>query len=337
MNYRRYLKDRWKILLLLVFAIVTGEIFLLVYPVHVLVRMYLAVSILLMFFLGVWLEYRSKKEFYDEVERNLTELEEKYLIMEMLPRTEYMEEELLCDILHDVNKSMTEKVNEYKRMQEEYKEYIELWIHEIKLPIATSKMMIENNRNEITKSIEEELTEIEQYIEQVLYYARSNHANKDYFVTECRLQNMVNEAIRKNRQSLIRKKIRIEVEPMEQTVYTDAKWCQFILNQIIVNSIKYKKAEDSVIRFYAKEGKERMIFCVKDNGIGIKKEEVARVFEKGFTGSNGRIGKKSTGIGLYLCKKLCDKLGHGIEVVSEEGQGCLVRIIFPKGSFSLRS
>lgn len=337
MNFRRYLKDRWKMLLLLVFAVMTGEIFLLIYPIHLFVRIYLAVSTLLMFFLGAWLEYRSKRAFYEEVEGKLAGLEEKYLIMEMLPQAEYVEEELLRDILRDTNKSMTEKVNEYKRIQEEYKEYIELWIHEIKLPIATSKMIIENNRNEITKSMEEELTEIENYIEQALYYARSNHANKDYFVTESVMKNMVNEAIKQNRQSLIRQRIRIEVEEMEQTVYTDAKWCQFILNQIIANSIKYKKAEVSVICFYAEEGKEQMILCVKDNGIGIKKEEVGRVFEKGFTGSNGRIGKKSTGIGLYLCKKLCDKLGLGIELVSEEGQGCLVRIIFPKGSFSLRA
>ena len=337
MSFRRYLKDRWKTLLLLIFAVVTGEIFLLVYSIHWFIRFYLAVSVLLMFLLGVWLEYRSKRTFYEDVEGKLAGLEEKYLIMEMLPQAEEVEEELLRDILWDTNKSMTEKVNEYKCIQEEYKEYIELWIHEIKLPIATSKMIIENNRNEITKSIEEEMTEIESYIEQALYYARSNHANKDYFVTECRLKNIVNEAIRQNRQSLIRQRIRIEVEEMEQMVYTDAKWCQFILNQIIANSIKYKKAEDAVIRFYAEEGKEQRILCVQDNGIGIKKEEVGRVFEKGFTGSNGRIGKKSTGIGLYLCKKLCDKLGLGIELLSEEGQGCLVRIIFPKGSFSLRA
>ena len=335
MSFGRYLKDRWKTLVLLIFAVATGEIFLLIYPVHWVIRLYLGVSIPLLFLLGTYLEFRSKKEFYLETAEKMEKLREKYLIMEMLPETSCVEEVQLREILQDAGKSMAENVNVYKRIQEEYKEYIELWIHEIKLPIATSKMIIENNRSEVTRSIEEELTEIEQYVEQALYYARSSHANKDYFVAECKLKQIVNEAVKQNRQSLIRQKIRIEIDISDQTVFTDAKWCQFILNQIISNSMKYRKEEGAVIRFSAEERKEQTILGIWDNGIGIRPEEIGRVFEKGFTGSNGRSRKKSTGIGLYLCKKLCDKLGLGITLTSEEGNGCLVKLIFPKSSFSL--
>ena len=229
---------------------------------------------------------------------------------------------------------MLENVNSYKQLQEDYKEYIELWIHEIKIPIATSKLIIENNKNEITKSIDEELDEIENYTEQALFYARSNTVNKDYVVTKSNLKEIVNGAILKSKRVLLSNKISIELNDLEKEVFTDSKWATFIINQIIQNSIKYSKKEDKKIQLYAKSNNENIILYIKDNGIGIKKGEITRVFEKGFTGENGRIiNKKSTGIGLYLCKKLCDKLGLGIELNSEKDIGTEVRIIFPKSSF----
>lgn len=335
MRFRRYLTDRWKTFFLLFFAVITIEIFLLAYPVQMLMRIYIGAIVLLMFMLGVFAEYRTKKVFYDDAMGKMDDLKEKYMIVEMLGAKDYVEEELLEEILRDSNKAMIEKVNEYRRIQEEYKEYIELWIHEVKLPIATSRMIIENNRNDVTKRIEEEIAEIEAYTEQALYYARSSHVNKDYYVTECDLKDIVNEAVKKNKQSLIRQRMRIVIEDIDHKVYSDPKWCQFILGQIIDNSIKYRKEKDSEICFEAEERKDRVILYIRDNGIGIKKGEAGRVFDKGFTGTNGRKGKKSTGIGLYLCKKLCDKLGIGIEMESEENVGCTVKLIFPKNSFSL--
>ena len=218
---------------------------------------------------------------------------------------------------------MLENVNKYKYIQEDYKDYIELWIHEIKIPIAASKMVIENNRNTVTKSIDEELDKVENYIEQALFYARSNTVEKDYYIKNNNLKEIVNEAIRKNKNILIQEKISINIYDLDIEVKTDSKWIVFILNQLIQNSVKYKKQEGiAEIEIYAKQGKENVILFVKDNGIGIKKGEIERVFEKGFTGTNGRISnKKSTGIGLYLCKKLCDKLGIAIELDSVEFEG----------------
>lgn len=194
-------------------------------------------------------------------------------------------------------------------------------------------MIIENNKNEVTKSINEELDKVENYIEQALFYARSNTVEKDYYIKKVILKEIVNESIKKNKNILIHEKISVNIHDLEQEVYTDNKWIEFILNQIIQNSIKYRK-NDSYLEMYAEEKKENVVLYIKDNGIGIKKGEITRVFEKGFTGTNGRlIGKKSTGIGLYLCKKLCNKLGIEIELNSIQNEGTEIRLVFPKNSY----
>lgn len=334
MKFIRYLQDRWKTILLLLMGLSTIEIFLLVYQVSFFLHIYIVFVTFAAFLLGNFLEYQSKKNFYEDILGKLEQLDEKYLIAEMIKPANQLEEQLLSDILQETNKSMLEKVNEHKYIQAEYKDYIELWIHEIKLPIATVKMIMENNKNDITKSIEEEINEIEEYTEQALFYARSSYANKDYIVTKCNLKEIVNEVIKRNKRTLIDLKIRIRIEEMEQTIYTDSKWCSFILNQIVQNSIKYRKGTESEICFTAWKKKNGVILSIRDNGIGMKQGEVMRVFDKGFTGSNGRMGKKSTGIGLYLCKKLCNKLGLGIEFNSEENIGTEVKIVFPKNSYS---
>ena len=223
---------------------------------------------------------------------------------------------------------MVEHVNKYKYMQEDYKEYIELWIHEIKIPIAASKLIIENNKNETTKSIGEELDKVENYIEQALYYARSNTVEKDYYIKKVNLKDIVNESIKRNKNVLIHEKISLNVHDLELEVNTDNKWVVFILNQIIKNSIKYKKINENLeLEIYGVEKKENVILYIKDNGIGIKKGEITRVFEKGFTGTNGRL------IGLYLCKNLCNKLGIGIELNSVQNEGTEIRLVFPKSSY----
>lgn len=334
MQFKDYIKDRITTIALLLFAIIQTQIILLIYPIDLLIRLYFFLIPLIGYFLGIYFEYRKKKNFYDETLGKLNNLDEKYLIAEMLEVPTSVEERILESILHETDKAMIEKINQYKYVQEEYKDYIELWIHEIKLPIATSKMIIENNPSPTTLSIDEELNEIENYIEQALYYARSEIANNDYYIRKCNLKDIVNEVIKKNKKSLITKKIRIETNNIEKIIYTDLKWAQFILNQIIQNSIKYKKESDSVIICEAEEKKENVTLKIIDNGIGIKSGELSKVFDKGFTGTNGRIEKKSTGIGLFLCKKLCTKLGMGIEIDSIENEGTEVKIIFPKNSFT---
>lgn len=334
MDFKLFLREKASTILLLLFGLITIEIFLMAYNVGMFIKIYIPLIIIGLYMISIIIEYFKRKKFYDNLLKILEELDEKYLITEIIKTPNFLEGQIFKNSLEQIDKSMLENVNKYKYMTEDYKEYIELWIHEIKIPIATSKMVIENNKNVITKSIDEELDKVENYIEQALFYARSNTVEKDYYIRKVVLKEIVNESIKKNKSSLIQEKISIDIHDLEIEVNTDNKWIVFILNQIIQNSIKYRKKENSVIEIYANQGKENVILYIKDNGIGIKQGEITRVFEKGFTGTNGRLSnKKSTGIGLYLCKKLCNKLGIGIELNSVQNEGTEVKLVFPKDSY----
>ena len=333
MRFRDYLKDKLLYIILLIACILSVEILLIPIINYVYIKIYVAIVPIVLFLIPFFIEYYKKKEYYSEIKARVNELEEKYLITELLPKGDFLDAKINKDNILEIGKSMLENVNKYKYLQEDYKEYIELWIHEIKIPIATSKMIVENNKSEVTKSIDEELDKIENYIEQALYYARSNTIEKDYIIKKNNLKDIVSSTILKNKTTLIQNNVKIEMENLEEEVYTDSKWCVFILSQIIQNSIKYSKEQNKEIKLYAENKKENVILYIKDNGIGIDKAEIGRVFEKGFTGTNGRQEKKSTGIGLYLCKKLCDKLCIGLEIASEKEIGTEVKLIFPKNSF----
>lgn len=336
MKFKDYIKDKLLLIILLVLAILSIETLLLAYQILPIIRIYIAVILILVVAIAMGIEYYKKKNFYNKLKQDLEELNEKYLISEIINTPNFTEGKILKEVILETGKSMLENVNIYKNIQEDYKEYIELWIHEIKIPIATSKLIIENNKSNVTRSINEELDKIDNYTEQALYYARSNDANKDYIITKTSLKEIVNMAVLKNKTNLLNNKVTVNLqEGLDKEVYTDSKWAVFILNQIIQNSIKYAKEEDKTIEIFSEEKKEKVILYIKDNGIGIKKGEITRVFDKGFTGENGRIiGKKSTGIGLYLCKKLCNKLGIGIELNSKQNVGTEVRIVFPKNSYT---
>ena len=330
MDFKLFFKEKAITILLLLFGIITIEIFLMTYNVGMFIKIYIPLIIMGLYMISIIIEYFKRKKFYDNLLKMLEELDEKYLITEIIKNPNFLEGKIFKNTLEQIDKSMLENVNKYKYMTEDYKEYIELWIHEIKIPISASKMVIENNKNAITKSIDEELDKVENYIEQALFYARSNTVEKDYYIRKVVLKEIVNESIKKNKSSLIQEKISIDIHDLDIEVNTDNKWIVFILNQIIQNSIKYRKKENSVIEIYANQGKENVILYIKDNGIGIKQGEITRVFEKGFTGTNGRLSnKKSTGIGLYLCKKLCNKLGIGIELNSVQNEGTKVKLVFP--------
>ena len=335
MKFRDFIKDKVLLIETVVLALISIEILLLAYNIGIIAQIYIAIIIILVVSISIFVEYKNKQHFYNQLKTNMDELNEKYLISEIIKTPNFIEGKILKETIQDTGKSMLENVNHYKNIQEEYKEYIELWIHEVKIPIAASKMIIENNKNSVTKSIDEELDKVENYIEQALFYARSNAVEKDYIINKTNLKEIVNSSILKNKSTLLNEKVAIELKDIEQEVYTDSKWATFIINQIIQNAIKYSKKENKKIEIYSKTKNDKVILYIKDNGIGIKKGEITRVFERGFTGDNGRIiGQKSTGIGLYLCKKLCDKLGLGIELNSEKNIGTEVRIIFPKNSYT---
>ncbi|WP_415349061.1 ATP-binding protein [Clostridium perfringens] len=274
-------------------------------------------------------DYLRKKQYYNEIKENMESLDKKYLISEVIEEGTFTESKLIYDVICKSNKAMNDEIGEFKRGINDYREYIELWVHEIKTPIATCKLLIENNESPLTESIGEEVCKLENYIDQALFYTRSNTLEKDYIIKEMSLSSCVNKVLNNNADSLIKKRVKISLGDLEKMVYSDSKWIEFILGQIISNSIKYMNKEHKELKIYCNENSKYVILNIEDNGAGISEKDISRVFDKGFTGENGRKFGKSTGIGLYLCKKLCKKLGLDITLISEGGKFTRVSIIFP--------
>ncbi|WP_195953723.1 sensor histidine kinase [Clostridium saudiense] len=270
-----------------------------------------------------------KSKYYSSLLKRLDELDKKYFIGDVATEEDFLEGKILFEIISQATKSMKDDISEAIRNSNDYKEYIELWVHEIKTPIATCKLLIENNDNEVTESIGEEVTKVEDYIEQVLFYARSNAVEKDYLIKEINLKKSINAVIRKNANTLIEKRVKVDIRNVDKIVSCDSKWIEFILGQIVSNSIKYMDKKESVLKIYSENIGNDVILKICDNGIGMDEKSVIKAFEKGYTGENGRRFGKSTGMGLYLCKKLCEKLGLGINIKSKENEGTEVTILFP--------
>ena len=278
----------------------------------------------------ILIEYMKYRKYFSNINNILESLDKKYLLPEVLQESNFMVGENINDILKELSRDMHEQVKHYRNIQEEYREYIEMWVHEIKTPIASSKLLIENNTNEVTRKIDTQMDRIENYVEQVLYYSRSDEVGKDYIIKKVGLSKLVKDVIKRNQRDFISKRISLQLGDLDEIIYSDTKWVEFILNQIIGNAIKYSKGKDDKIEIYLKKISSAVVLTIKDHGVGIIERDLNRVFEKGFTEEKCRKFGKRTGIGLYLCKKLTDKLGLGLQVQSEENVGTEISIIFPK-------
>ena len=335
MKLKDYLKDR------ILFLMINFMLFTIMWGIMLLVGTSADIIILVfcIWFLPIFsfiiAEFIKQKNFYNEVTKIMDDLDKKYLLPEIIKEPEFVEGKFLYNVLKQSNKDMHEHVKKYRDMEGEYREYIETWVHEIKTPIASARLIIDNNQNEVTKNINHEIKKVEEYIEQVLYYSRSNDVSKDYIVKEVSLISLVKKVIKKNSSDFISKRISIDMEAVDGTVYGDPKWLEFILNQVIGNSIKYIREKEGKVKLYTAKNENNIILTVEDNGIGIIDKNIKRVFEKGFTGENGRRFGRSTGIGLYLCKKLSNQLGLGLNLTSKIGKGTKVSIIFPLGKVNL--
>nr|WP_317413884.1 sensor histidine kinase [uncultured Solibaculum sp.] len=277
--------------------------------------------------------YLGRKRYFDRLMETVGSLEQRYLIAEVMEKPVSVQDQQFYTLLRMANKSMMERITSIQHERRDYKDYIEQWVHEIKTPISAIKLICENNRSDTTRKILSELESTERYVEQALFYARSENVEKDYLIKEVPLCQCVHAAIAQNKRILLSNQMSIQTEGLEKTVYTDSKWLEFILDQLLINAVQYRKENGSSIRIWAEDIQNGVRLCVEDNGIGIEESDLPRVFEKGFTGQNGRIGKKSTGIGLYLCHRLADKLGLTLTITSKQGEFTKVELCFPKGTF----
>lgn len=279
--------------------------------------------------------YYDRKKQLDRLQELAGQLKERYLLSEVMQKPDRADDQVYYQLLKMAGKSMLEQIGAVKRERAEYKEYVEQWVHEIKTPITAMKLLCENHRSELTKELLAELEKTNRFTEQALFYARSEHAEKDYSVHEIRLFDVVHHAIAENKYLLLQNGVSIDLQETDVSVYSDEKWLCFILNQLIVNAVKYR-TEQPILKFYTKYPGNQIILCVRDNGMGIDAGDLPRIFEKGFTGKNGRkTGQNATGIGLFLCKRLCDKLGIGISADST-GKGTTIRLSFRINDFIQR-
>ena len=279
----------------------------------------------------IW-EYLRKKRDYDKLLRCLRELDQKYLISEMVEKPDFYDGQILYEALCEANKSMCEHIAEYRHENTEFREYIETWVHEIKLPVASLQLMCHNDNAEKYSG---QLRRIDDYIENVLYYARSGNAEKDYIIKEVSLKRIFSDTALKNREELQERNITLMTKNLDIHVMTDSKWLEYILGQLMGNSMKYLSPErEPEIMVYAEEMSNQVVLHFRDNGIGIPERDLPYIFEKSFTGENGRTHSKSTGMGLYIVKKLCVKLGHSISAESIQGEYTDIIISFGKNDFN---
>lgn len=316
MNTKLYLKNQLPILILQLFCMLILSLFLLAIGNSLDSVCLILFTWLFILSVSVWSAYYKRKKELSRLLDMQEQLKEKYLIAELFPMPERADDQIFYYLLKSAEKSMLEHIEAIERERMEYKEYIEQWIHEVKTPITAMKLLCENNRYPFTRELLVELEKTARFTEQALYYARSEHTEKDYFIREIRLADIVHNAIADNKYLLIQNNITIEIADFDDMIFSDDKWVRFILDQIIVNAAKYCTAQP-LLRIYARKKEELICLSIEDNGIGISTSDLPRIFEKGFTGENGRIRKNATGIGLYLCKRLCDKLGIGIDISSD--------------------
>lgn len=283
-----------------------------IFEVNRYLMIYLLVIGILLELIYLGQQYMKKFRYYKEMTIKLDMLDQKNMLSEMMERPDFFEGEFIYDILQSCNKSMNDEILQYRTE-------------------AAAKLILENHPSEITEAMDEALQQINYYLEQALYYARSNSVEKDYLVKELNLKDMVQKAVRSNARIMISNKIKISMNNLDQKIFSDEKWLLFILNQIISNAVKYKK-EDPQISFEARQSTNQIFLEIRDNGIGIAAKDLPRVTDKGYTGTTGRNYEKSTGMGLYLCKKLCDKLQLSFKIESKEEEYTIVTIGFPRSS-----
>ena len=335
MKLIEYIKEKFVFMVINIVMTLSGVVILKALKVDTYAIVFISILNLIGVFSCYIYDYFNRKKYYDNLFKNLDGLDKKYFIAEILESGDFIESNIIYSVLEECTKSMKDEVAELKRNINDYKEYIETWVHEIKTPIASARLILENDEGYINKSVLEEIEKVEGFIEQVLFYARSSTVERDYIIKKIPLKNSINSVIRKNANILIEKRVKIQLEDIEKKVYCDSKWIEFILQQIISNSVKYMDKDEKYIKIRCLEKDKNIILKILDNGIGISEKSIEKVFEKGYTGENGRKYNNSTGMGLYLCKKLCLKLGLGISIKSKLGVGTEVTIVFPINNYNL--
>lgn len=306
-----YLKQYIKVILLFIIFII---VFCLVFSLYNLeLDAILYAAILCSFIGGIcvcvnFINYYKKHIQLSKLQKEIS------LSLDNLPTPKNLIEGDYTNLISNINKEYKDYISKSDIAKTDMLDYYTMWVHQIKTPISAMKLLIQTSDSEISGDLSSELFKIEQYVEMVLSYIRLDSNENDFVIKEYDLDDIVRQAIRKYAPLFIRKKIALDFQNTNCKVLTDEKWLVFVIEQLLSNAIKY--TNKGKISIYLLEDKKLVI---EDTGIGIAEEDIPRIFEKGFTGYNGRTDKKATGLGLYLCKKIMTKLSHKISIESEIG------------------
>ena len=327
-----YLEEKiFFIIASLIFTILLS-IYLLLIGINYSIVILLAVLIILFISISLLISYFLVKKKYKKIINLVDSLDEKYLIKEVIDKPKNLENRAYYYALDKACKALNDKLSDVENSKEEYLLFLDSFIHEIKTPISALSLYADNN----DKKIKEEVLKISRLVDKMLFYAKSDVVEKDYFIKEVTLADLVHPVLLEYKNYLLNYSFKVEVKNLDNlVVYTDIKWLNFIIEQILSNSLKYQNKKERIVRIKGIDDKNNIKLVIYDNGVGIKDADLSKVFEKGFTGSN-RSKKNASGIGLYLVKKLCDKLGIDIKIESVYLKYTKVIITFPKGNYFIK-
>lgn len=333
MTIKKYLKDK------LYFISITGLVIVFLMLLFGVTDTSLAVSvttILCVFVVAgsvLIVEWKRRYLFYKEIDLAFDNLDKKYFIHEMLPKSGFLDGDILLEIINELSKSIADEVSNLNNAHKEYLDFVEMWIHEVKTPLAAISLITSNNKSSEMVRVKEEVKKVEKQLEQILFYARSSSLEKDYIIQSVDLEKVVRTSVKYLSTQFISKKIGLNLELENTIVYSDPKWLEYIFKQILENALKYSD-EGKAITIRSAVHNQSVQVDIIDEGIGISESDIKRVFDRGFTGQIGRNSRQATGFGLYLVKTLSERLGIGLSIVSDEGT--TVSLVFPKSDMNFR-
>lgn len=303
MKLKDYIKDKLYAIILFIFILAIILLMLIAFKVATSLTIAIIVIFFIYCFSIFFIEYMRRKKFYDNLINNINLLDQAYLVLETLEKPEFFDGEVLYQAIYEINKSFLENINNINHKMVDFKEYIEMWIHEVKIPLASLTLMAHNHHDRYNQKFFESLRVLEFYLDQVLYYVRSENAEKDFLIKETSIKKVVNIIALKFKDDLLEKNIDVLIENINYKVYTDAKWLEFIMGQIISNSIKYLDSKkNSIVKIKVEDEKNETKLIIEDNGIGIAASDLPQVFDKSFTGQNGRKAGNLREWGFLLLK-----------------------------------
>ncbi len=312
-----YLKDkRWLILInLLIFGFFTISFYLYRLPIAAVIYPYIVcIAVELVFFAIGYTRYRAKHTALQLLKRNINITGDIINSAENLHEQDYIE---IVKLLIEQRRQMQDNFNS---QHNDITQYYTVWAHQIKTPIASMRLSLQKEDSKTARKLTSDLYRVEQYVQMVMAYIRINSVSTDYIIAECELDSLIKQAVKGFSTEFIEKRIAFIYEPIDIRVVSDERWFLFVLEQIISNSLKY--TQQGYIKIYL----QGSTLCIEDSGIGIAADDLPRIFENGYTGAIGRIEKKSSGIGLYLCKTICGRLNFNISASSQEGKGTTIMI-----------